>query len=132
MRAFVVLVLLALSTGAANAQVVQLPNTGCPGSTAPTSATAPRIGRTFSFSWSCSAPNRDAYAMLGAVQGGGFTFDAPLTCVNGPCVWFPGPIGGAYLGWPVQRGGGTWSVSLPNDPRLVGTTWAIQCVCWCP
>lgn len=114
------------------AQVSQVPGTGCPGTTYPQTTGSARIGQQLGFSWSCYLPNRSAIALLGLATGGGFRFDMPFTCDPGPCVFFPGPIGGLYHTWPPQLGAGQWALAFPNDPQLVGTQWGLQCVCWCP
>ena len=122
----------AVPTAAPRAQISQEPNTGCPASTWPSVTGAPAIGQQLGFAWSCALPTQLAIAMLGDATGGGFRLGSPLTCETGPCTWFPGPIGGAYHAWPVQIGGGSWTLDIPNLPMLVGTSWGIQCVCWCP
>ena len=62
---------------------------------------------------------------------GGISFDQPFTCDPGPCVWHVAPLGGVYYGFPAQIGSGTWSLNIPNSQQLVGSSWALQCVCKC-
>lgn len=122
--------MLALAT-AGTSQVRQVPGTGCPGASFPRHDPTCRIGATFHVSWGCIS-SRSAFGALGSTNGPTYSFGPPLTCVAGPCVWYPGPIGGIYYELPYLGSTANWSIPIPNDAGLVGTRWALQCGCWCP
>jgi hypothetical protein len=116
--------------GPASTQVTQVPNTGCPNAAYPEFTGSVQLGQSLQFRWSCIV-TRFAFAILGSSTGGGIAFHPPLTCVAGPCVFHPGPVGGAYFAFPIQGYTGDWTLPIPNDSRLIGSSWSLQCGCWC-
>lgn len=118
---------LALSVLApAQAQVVQVRNTGCPNASYPTHNNTARLGRPFTWNYNCTAP-AGSFAVFGFPTGGGVDFNRPLTCSAGPCrlyvalsgiVFFPGGVNG------------TWTIPIPNDRRFLFSTWSVQAGCF--
>jgi hypothetical protein len=127
MRPFALCIALSIATPAA-AQIVAVPNTGCPGATHVLHTGTPRLGQQVQFGWSCSKPSQIVLAFLGAATGGGLVLDRPVTCDPGPCIWYPGPLGSSIIQLPGEV---LYTLQIPNDARLVGFQLGLQCVCWC-
>lgn len=108
------------------AQVVPVNNTGCPGFAPPQVFGAPRLGQQVAFALQrLPAPRSQVFLAMGYPSGGGISFQAPTTCVAGPCVFYPAPIGSDLI-----FVSGVFRVDLtlniPNDPALLFTTFAVQ------
>jgi hypothetical protein len=112
----------------ATAQIVEVPNTGCPGATHAAHTGSPRLGQQVQFSWSCKKTSQIVLAFLGSASGGGIALDQPVTCDPGPCIWYPGPLGSSIIQLPGEV---SYTLQIPNDARLVGLQLGLQCVCWC-
>ena len=116
---------------AVDAQVTQVPNTGCQGAVYPTHSGSARLGQPFTFGFACSLASRQAFAVMG-VPGPSMTLAPPVTCLAGPCVVYPAPVGGQYGTFSWQPARGSWTIYVPNHPGLIASTWALQCACYCP
>ena len=114
-----------LST-AATAQVVPVNNTGCPGYAPPQVFGAPRLGQQVAFALQrLPAPRSQVFLAMGYPSGGGIPFQAPTTCVAGPCVFYLAPIGSDLI-FVSDVFRVDLTLNIPNDPSLVALTFAVQ------
>lgn len=116
---------LLLST-AATAQVVPVNNTGCPGYAPPQVFGNPRLGQQVAFALQrLPAPRSQVFLAMGFPSGGGIPFQAPATCVAGPCIFYLAPIGSDLIFVSgVFRADIT--LNIPNDRGLLFQTFAVQ------
>ena len=116
-----VLVLFALSFSVA-AQCTVVPNTGCPGATAPNCAGSAQVGQTFTVGCVTSGRATGQFIAIGGCPQAPFPF--PAGCVAGCTLGFD-PLQPAAI---VNTGFAALPVAVPNDPTLVGATFCFQCI----
>lgn len=113
---------------AGQAQVAEVRNTGCPNSGYPQHNNTVRINSQFQFTWLCRPPEF-AFAVLGLPSGGGIDFYPPATCSAGPCRLYPAPFGNEYFLFPISGAIGNFTLDIPNDRRLIQSTFSVQAGC---
>lgn len=116
---------LTVATGL-TAQVVPVNNTGCPGYAPPQWSGQPRLGQTITFTLQRRpTPRSFVFLGLGWPSGAGVAFHQPFTCVQGPCVWYPAPIGGSFylVSDPFLA---SLPIAIPNDRGLLFQTFSVQ------
>jgi hypothetical protein len=124
-RSAVLCAALLLST-MATAQVVPVNNTGCPGYAPPQVFGNPRLGQQVAFALQrLPAPRSQVFLAMGFPSGGGIPFQAPVTCVAGPCVFYPAPIGSDLI-FVADVFRVDITLNIPNDPALLFQTFAVQ------
>lgn len=116
---------LTLAVGA-TAQVVPVNNTGCPNHAPPQWQGAPRLGQRIAFTLQRRpTPRSFVFLALGYSSGRGIAFNQPFTCVAGPCVWYPAPLGAEYV-MVTDPFMATLALTIPNDRALLFQTFAVQ------
>lgn len=115
-----------LFSTAATAQVVPVNNTGCPGFAPPQVFGAPRLGQQIAFALQrLPAPRSQVFLAMGYPGGTGISFQSPSTCVAGPCVFYPFPIGSDLI-FVSDVFRVDLTLNIPNDPTLVSLAFAVQ------
>ena len=128
MKKFLVGLVLALGVTALPAQVAPVRGTGCPNAGYPTHNSTARLGQTLRFAWKCSSPDLSV-AMMGWASGRTIGFNQPFTCSKGPCGWYLAPFGASFYVFPITGSSGSWGIPIPNDRRLLFSTYGLQCLC---
>jgi hypothetical protein len=108
------------------AQVVPVNNTGCPGYAPPQVFGAPRLGQQVAFALQrFPSPRSQVFLAMGYPSGGGIPFQAPATCVAGPCVFYLAPIGSDLI-FVSDVFRVDLTLNIPNDRALLFQTFAVQ------
>ena len=120
--------LVAFATPSLSAQITQVKKTGCPNAGYPTHNSTARIGQTLRFAWSCKQPDLSV-ALMGWASGRTIGFNQPFTCSKGPCGFYLAPFGASFYVFSITGSSGSWSIPIPNDRRLLFSTYGLQCLC---
>lgn len=120
-RLLVAVALLASVAVSTRAQCAPIPGTGCPGQTAPTCATPPQIGTTFTWHAAPCLTAVPPLLMFGTVLTPPVQIWPPIVCTNTPCDLGCQPLLVVQTSF--------MSIPIPNLRSLVGATFCIQSAC---
>jgi hypothetical protein len=108
-------------TDRAAAQVSRVPNSGCRNSEYPTPVGNPAIGQGFGAICPECRPGHTPFVLVGTAPAN-LAIRPPAVCTATPCVLATRPE-------ILLFGSSAWRVVIPNDPRLIGLCFYVQCGC---
>lgn len=103
---------------AAQAQVRQVPRTGCAGAAYPTTVGSPALGQGFGVHAVPCRAAQTSFIMIGRTS-----VNRPIRGCGGACVLYPSPD-------IVLRGASAWRLVIPNNRSYVGVDFGVQTGCF--